>query len=231
MGDTLTLNLIKRQYNKHGVTLRGLRGRKYSSYGSAMQLLSGIAHWRVALAFALFCALATAFGDDATELLRYDRVALADGEYWRLLSGHFVHLGYPHLLLNLLGLLLVWLLVGRLYSTPQWLLVALASVLAIDAGFWFLDTDMRWYVGLSGMLHGLLLAGAVSGYRSLPAESLVIAAVVIAKLAYEQIVGPLPGSEALAGGSVIVNSHSYGAIGGALSAFIIRHSVRRPASI
>ena len=196
-----------------------------------MQILKGIAHWRAALVLGLLCVLATAFGDDARELLRYDRVALADGEYWRLLSGHLVHLGYPHLLLNLVGLLLVWLLVGRLYSTPQWLLVAVVSVLAMDAGFWFLDPDMRWYVGLSGMLHGVLLAGAIGGYRSLPAESIVIAAVVIAKLAYEQIVGPLPGSEALAGGSVIVNSHFYVAIGGALSAFIIRHRVRRPASI
>ena len=41
---------------------------------------------------------------------------IAEGEYWRLLSGHFAHLGYPHLALNLAGLLLVWLLVGRLYA-------------------------------------------------------------------------------------------------------------------
>jgi len=52
----------------------------------------------------------------------------------------------------LAGLLLVWLLVGLHYSTPQWLLVAAVTVLTMDAGFWFLDADMRWYVGLSGML-------------------------------------------------------------------------------
>jgi len=74
---------------------------------------------------------------------------------------------------------------------------------------------------LSGLLHGLLLAGAIAGVRSLPAESLVICAVVVAKLAYEQIAGPLPGSESVAGGAVVVNSHLYGAVGGALSAAII----------
>lgn len=185
------------------------------------QVRKRIKHWTVPLVVALVCVVAALPGDAARELLRYDRAAIADGEIWRLLSGHFTHLGYSHLLLNLTGLLLVWLLVGRLYRTPYWLLVAAGSVLAMDAGFWFLDTDMRWYVGLSGMLHGLLLAGAIGGIRSLPAESIVIGALVVAKLAYEQVVGPLPGSESVAGGSVVVNSHLYGAIGGALSAFAI----------
>jgi len=186
-----------------------------------MGLHKVIAHWKVALVVALVCVFAAAFGDDAREFLRYDRAAIADGEYWRLLSGHFVHLGYSHLALNLVGLLLVWLLVGRLYSTQRWLFVTVISIVVMDAGFWFLDADLRWYVGLSGLLHGLLLAGAIAGVRSLPAESLVICAVVVAKLAYEQIAGPLPGSESVAGGAVVVNSHLYGAVGGALSAAII----------
>jgi rhomboid family GlyGly-CTERM serine protease len=187
-----------------------------------MGLHKVIAHWKVPLVVALVCVFAAAFGDDAREFLRYDRAAIADGEYWRLLSGHFVHLGYAHLALNLVGLLFVWLLVGRLYNTQRWLLVTVISIVFMDAGFWFLDADLRWYVGLSGLLHGLLLAGAIAGVRSLPAESLVICAVVVAKLAYEQIAGPLPGSESVAGGAVVVNSHLYGAVGGALSAAIIR---------
>jgi rhomboid family GlyGly-CTERM serine protease len=185
------------------------------------KVLQRIAHWRVVLVIALLCVCIAAFGDAARELLRYERVAIAGGEYWRLLSAHFAHLGYPHLALNLAGLLLVWLLVGRLYSTWRWLLVAAFSIVVMDAGFWFVDSEMRWYVGLSGLLHGLLLAGAIAGFRSLPVESIVIAAVVVAKLAYEQIVGPLPGSESVAGAAVVVNAHLYGAIGGALAAAAI----------
>ena len=196
-----------------------------------MQILRRIAHWQVPLAFALVGAVAAVFGDAGRELLRYDRAAIGDGEYWRLLSGHFAHLGYSHLLLNLAGLLLVWLLVGRLYSTRRWILVAAISILAMDAGFWFLDAGMRWYVGLSGMLHGLLLAGAIREIRSLPGESIVICVVVVAKLAYEQLAGPLPGSESAAGGAVVVNSHLYGAIGGALAALVFWRRVRTPASI
>jgi hypothetical protein len=60
---------------------------------------------------------------------------------------------------------------------------------------------------------------------------MVICAVVVGKLLYEQLVGPLPGSESVAGGTVIVNAHLYGAVGGGLAAFFFWHRVRRPASI
>ncbi len=196
-----------------------------------MQILRPIAHWRMPLVFAVVGAVAVAFGDDGREVLRYDRAAIADGEYWRLLSGHIAHLGFRHLLLNLAGLALVWLLVGRRYRTRHWILVAAISVLLMDAGFWFVDAGMRWYVGLSGLLHGLLLAGAIRGLRSLPVESIVICTLLVAKLAYEQVAGPLPGAEAAAGGAVVVNSHLYGAIGGALSTLVFWRRVRTPASI
>jgi rhomboid family GlyGly-CTERM serine protease len=196
-----------------------------------MQILRRIAHWRMPLVFAVVGAVAVAFGDAGREVLRYDRAAIADGEYWRLLSGHIAHLGFRHLLLNLAGLALVWLLVGRRYSTRHWILVAAISVLLMDAGFWFVDAGMRWYVGLSGMLHGLLLAGAIRGLRSLPGESIVICTLLVAKLAYEQVAGPLPGAEAAAGGAVVVNSHLYGAIGGALSTLVFWRRVWTPASI
>ena len=196
-----------------------------------MQILRRIAHWQMPLVFAVVGAVAVAFGDDGREVLRYDRAAIADGEYWRLLSGHIAHLGFRHLLLNLAGLALVWLLVGRRYRTRHWILVAAISVLLMDAGFWFVDAGMRWYVGLSGLLHGLLLAGAIRGLRSLPVESIVICTLVVAKLAYEQVAGPLPGAEAAAGGAVVVNSHLYGAIGGALSTLVFWRRVRTPASI
>ena len=196
-----------------------------------MQFPRRFPDWQVPFALALACVVAAAWGDAARELLRYDRPAIAGGEAWRLLGGHFVHLGIQHLVLNLVVLVLVWLLVGRRYGTRQWLLVTAISVALMNAGFWWLDEGLRWYVGLSGLLHGLLLAGAIRGLRSLPAESVVICAAVVAKLAYEQLVGPLPGSEAAAGGAVVVNAHLYGAIGGALSACVFWRRVPTPASI
>ena len=164
------------------------------------------------------CVAIAVSGDTGRQLLQYDRVAISDGEYCRLLSGHFTHLGYSHLLLNLAGLVLVWLLVGSYYDNRSWLLVIAVSVATVSACFWWLERDLIWYVGLSGVLHGLLMAGAVRGLKSRPGESALLLVIVIAKLGYEQLAGPLPGSESASGGAVIVAAHLYGAIGGLLAA-------------
>lgn len=186
-----------------------------------MQIPRRFPDWQVPFVIALACIVAAAWGDAARELLRYDRVAIAGGQVWRLFSGHIVHLGYPHLVLNLAGLGVVWLLVGRRLGDRQWFLVAAICAAVIDAGFWWLDPDLVWYVGLSGLLHGLLAAGAIRGLRELPVESVAICVLLGAKLAYEQFVGPLPGSESTSGGAVVVNAHLYGAVGGALSGAIL----------
>jgi len=196
-----------------------------------MQILRRIAHWQIPIVFTLFSLVVAALGDEGRELLRYDHSAIADGELWRLLSGHFAHLSNSHMWLNLAGLLLVWLLVGRHFNTRQWYVVTMISIICMDSGFWFLDPDLSWYVGLSGLLNGLLIGGAIYGIRSLPGESIVILVLVVAKIVYEQFVGPLPGSESSSGGAVAVNAHLYGAVGGGLAAFIFWHRVRSPASI
>ena len=160
-------------------------------------------------------------GDGVTELLRYDRDAVGAGQIWRLLSGHIVHLGWAHFWMNAAGLVLVWLLVGDRFGPAAWLLAAAVIVAVIDLGFWFLYPELAWYVGASGLLHGLLVAGAIAGYRDAPAETAVILVLLIGKLGFEQIVGPLPGSASTAGGPVVVAAHGYGAAGGLCAALIL----------
>ncbi len=206
----------------------GLFNRGHSGLKDYVQ---GATYWQVAIALLLVCAMVAAFGDAGREILKYERLAIEDGQYWRLVTAHFAHLGTTHLLLNMAGLVLVWLLVGRYMSRLQWSLTVIMSMVAVSAGFWFIDTYMLWYVGLSGVLHGLLLAGAIQGFRSQPSESAVICAVVIGKLAWEQFSGPLPGSESVSGGEVVVNAHLFGAIGGLMAAAILWRSVSDRRSI
>jgi rhomboid family GlyGly-CTERM serine protease len=159
-----------------------------------------------------------ALGGDALRMAaRYDRAAVLDGAFWRLLSAHFVHLGWSHTLLNLAGLGLVWALVGRTLSGWRGAFVLLASIVAIDAGFLVNEPALEWYVGFSGALHGLFAAGVVSGMLEREREAWVLAALLAAKLAWEQLVGPVPLTESMAGGPVIESAHLYGAIGGALA--------------
>jgi hypothetical protein len=70
-------------------------------------------------------------------------------------------------------------------------------------------------VGLSGVLHGALAAGALGWWRqeSKPL-ALGLTAVLLGKLAWEQWHGALPLSGDM---PVVVDAHLYGAIGGSLA--------------
>jgi hypothetical protein len=104
------------------------------------------------------------------------------------------------------------------------------STAAIDLGLWFGAPQLEWYVGLSGLLHGMLAAGIMAGLADRSTEALLLGVIVAGKVAYEQFAGPLPGSEATSGGAVIVDAHLYGAIGGAVTAAALIR-VRREASL
>ncbi|MFO7592787.1 MAG: rhombosortase [Pseudomonadota bacterium] len=172
--------------------------------------------WQLPALLSVVAVILMAWGDAASLLLRYDRTALAQGEWWRLLTGHVVHLGWSHLLLNLVGLLLVWLLVGEAIRTVGWWLLLLVCAVFICAALWLLYPHLQWYVGLSGLLHGMLFGGAVVLFGVGDKGGALLALLVIVKLLAEQLWGPLPGSEAASGGTVIVEAHLYGALGGGL---------------
>lgn len=168
-------------------------------------------------------------GGDAMRIaLRVDRAAIGHGEWWRLATGHLVHLGWSHFALNLLGLALVWFLVGDRYGAGSWCIVMIATLAGIDLGLWFAEPDLSWYVGLSGLLHGVLAAGIVSAAMAGSREAWVLGFLVTGKLFWEQAVGPLPGSDNLAGGAVVVNAHLYGTLAGtAIACVFIRAPGRR----
>ncbi len=170
-------------------------------------------------------------GEAGRLALRFDRAGLDQGELWRLLTGHLVHLGWPHYWLNATALLLLSLLFGRLFSLAGWGLITVVSVAAVDLGLWFLEPSLHWYVGLSGVLHGFPAAAAVGLFRVRPVEAGVVAGLLAAKLLYENLLGPMPGSEAVSGGAVVVAAHLYGAAGGAAAALILRFRVRPSGSI
>jgi rhomboid family GlyGly-CTERM serine protease len=93
--------------------------------------------------------------------LEYRR-ALVAAEPWRLVTGHLVHLGWLHLLVNLAA----WSILARLYApdlgAPQQLLVLVASMLLISFGLAKAFPQIAWYRGLSGALHALYFAGAAA---------------------------------------------------------------------
>jgi rhomboid family GlyGly-CTERM serine protease len=165
-------------------------------------------------------------GDAGREWFSLDRPAIASGEVWRLVTGHVVHLGLSHLILNIAGLLLIWYLIGAVFSRSQWLIILVVDFVVVDIGLWFLEPQLVWYVGLSGILHGLLAAGVVGSIRTRRLDVIVLGIALLGKLIYEHVIGPLPGSEESTGGAVIVAAHLYGAIGGAIGASWIIYTSR-----
>jgi len=187
--------------------------------------------WLMPASLVAVSLAAEAFGETGRIALRYARSAIADGEAWRLVTGHIVHLGGSHLLMNALALAAIWALVGRHLPAVRWWAVLAIVIGGIDAGFWWLEPRLDWYVGLSGVLHGLLVAGLLAGLGDARAEALLLLALVAAKLAWEFVFGALPGSAAAAGGPVVVEAHLYGALAGAAAAAGLRIRVGRAASI
>lgn len=171
--------------------------------------------WLLGLTLALLVLLALG-GEPTTHLLRYERAAILGGDLWRLVTGHLVHGSTQHLLLNGAGLLLIGALFPRDYSPGEWLFIAFLSLVVIDLGFVFYEPQLTWYVGVSGVLHGALAAGAASWWeREARPLALALTAVLVGKLAWEQMQGALPLSGDL---PVVVDAHLYGALGGALAA-------------
>lgn len=158
------------------------------------------------------------FGGSATQLLRYDRAAIAAGECSRLLTAHFVHLTFRHVALDMVGLVLLWALFARDLSPRRWTIVLLIAAAAVDCGLWFRDPGIEWYLGASGVLHGAAAAAAFVRCRRGDLEGWVLAALLIAKLAYEQIHGAMPFD---GGMPVVVDAHLYAALGGLAAAILL----------
>ena len=171
----------------------------------------------VIVALLAVCALLAAGGDELRDLGRYERHAIESGEYWRLVSGHLVHLGLGHLWPNLAALAIIALLFDDVFSNADWLRTGVASAAAIDLGLYVLDPTVLWYVGLSGVLHGFVAAGALELLLRRQWLGAVLGVGLAAKLLFEQLFGPVPFTAESVGGPVVVAAHLYGSVGALLA--------------
>jgi rhomboid family GlyGly-CTERM serine protease len=175
-------------------------------------------HWPL-LSVLVPCLLLAALGDPARLWLRYDRTRIEHGQWWRLFTGNFVHLGMGHLLEDMAGLVLLWLLFEDVLKGRRMPLLVCAGAVAVGLGLLIGDPRVDWYVGISGALDTLWAAGSLGLIRKRDRFGWMLAAVLVVKLVYEQSFGALPFSSVSSGGLVIVDAHLYGALAGALIGF------------
>ena len=183
----------------------GEAANRLAAVATALQWDRG--RWLGLLLILLSLALVLVLGDSAGELLRYDRAAIGAGGWWRLLTAHAVHLGWHHLILNELGLVLLWSLFAQDYDPVQWCIIVFAGALAICSGLWWLSPRVGWYVGASGVLHAVMAAGTARHLAQRAWDRWILVLGLCGKLAWEQYGGP-------AGPLVVVDAHLYGALCG-----------------
>jgi rhomboid family GlyGly-CTERM serine protease len=157
------------------------------------------------------------FPDTWQLALQYQHDVILNGELWRLFTGHLTHLNGAHLLMNLTGLWLIWLLFYP-HENARTLCLYRLPVLLIGTSLalLLLSPEVAWYRGLSGVLHGLLALALLHHCRAQPLTGCLLLALFAIKIAWEQTGGPVAGSEAWIAGRVIVDSHLYGTIWGSL---------------
>ncbi|KKO47882.1 protease [Arsukibacterium sp. MJ3] len=148
------------------------------------------------------------------QLLAYQRESLASGELWRLITGHLLHSNLYHLLLNGGGLLIIMLLHASYQRQLALLWQLLFTAIVISSLMYWRQPDIQQYVGLSGVLHGLLFFGALLDIKTAKTGGVLLTLGILAKVAYEQYQGPDAELGQLINATVAIDAHWYGVIAG-----------------
>jgi len=151
-----------------------------------------------------------------TELLHYQRDLIINGELWRGLSSHFLHTNLNHYLLNISAVILLWMLHGQFYTHINYLVIFIVCAVTTTFGVYTFSPEITQYVGLSGVLHGVFVWGAIKDIQHKEKTGYFLLAAVLVKVIYEQFAGPSEDISTLISATVAIDAHLWGMIGGLL---------------
>jgi len=165
--------------------------------------------------------LLTAFENALFPLLSLEPTKVSAGELWRLFTANLVHFGWIHTLMNAAALLLCALAFFTECSFKKFSLLLLWCCVSVGVGIYCFNPEYSPYAGLSGAIHGLIVAGLLQT-RVYPIWVRVLALVLVsAKLVQENSAGyEATDLQALLPVAVAVESHLYGAVAGLVFAGI-----------
>ncbi|MBQ4863602.1 rhombosortase [Pseudoalteromonas sp. MMG013] len=177
------------------------------------------------LCLILLSTLLMLFNNNA--LLEFNRSLIEQHQWWRLFSSQFVHANWTHLGLNVLGIVFIWILHAEHRSPVCFALHTLFLAIWTGTGIWLFCPDINIYTGLSGLLHGVIVWGAIKdisvGMRS---GALLFIGIWI-KLGWEQWQGPSADVGALIESRVAIEAHLIGALGGLLLSATLLYSPKK----
>jgi rhomboid family GlyGly-CTERM serine protease len=100
------------------------------------------------------------FSGEAISFLQYDRLAIANGEIWRCLSGHWIHWSFDHFLWCVISFVVLGCLCEGI-SRKGYLATIMTASFVIPAVLWVFDSNMQTYRGLSGLASSIFVFGAL----------------------------------------------------------------------
>ncbi|MEW6677724.1 MAG: rhombosortase [Pseudomonadota bacterium] len=167
--------------------------------------------WLTGLAVVTATGLWLALGP-APPALVYDRAAIAQGEWWRLVTGHLVHSDAEHALWDIAALALIGSVI-EMHGRRRLALAILSGMIGVGVALWWWLPELERYCGLSGVLNTLFVLALHDLWEAHRHPVIpLVATGLIAKLA----------TESLAQGSLLVQTfwptvpeaHVAGCLGG-----------------
>ncbi|MGI1677322.1 MAG: rhombosortase [Cellvibrionaceae bacterium] len=168
----------------------------------------------IPLMLAITCLALAAANQHLDSVLAFDRTAIEQGEWWRIITANFLQLNWKHLALNLAGIIGIWFIFWGEFTKRWELLFLLISVISTTALLFFLSPNVKHYVGLSGALHGIFIAFCIASIRQHSTLSAIGIIGISIKLLNEQFLSSNSLIEQFIESSVIIDSHLWGAFGG-----------------
>jgi membrane associated rhomboid family serine protease len=142
--------------------------------------------------------------------------AVADGEWYRIVTAGFLHAGILHIALNMFVLYILGTLLEPAIGTPRFLAVYFVSLLAGSFGALLLTPDSHT-VGASGAIFGLMSAAfIIARHRGVEQLATQIGFYIIINIFFTIGVG-----------GISVGGHFGGLIAGALCGLLIVFAERR----
>ncbi|MES2663531.1 MAG: rhombosortase [Pseudomonadota bacterium] len=158
--------------------------------------------------------LITTLNVTLTDYFIFQRSAIFDGEWWRVITGQVTHFTFAHTLYNLVGLWTAhWLFHEQLNGRK---LNILWGILLLSVGLSLLMfSDWEFYAGLSGALHGYWIFGLLTTRTPTANWFLAAAGLLILKVIMEIFaLFPQDDIEHLMQAAVAVEAHSTGLLVG-----------------
>lgn len=175
------------------------------------------------LCLSILCLCIYLLNTTDPNFIDYNRQLITHGQYWRLISGNFNHTNEYHLILNITALLVIAGLHAQYYSSTHFSFIILYLASAVGIAIFILSPEVSLYVGLSGILHGLMVIGGACDIRNSMKTGWLLVLGTIGKVVYEQVFNNTEQMNKLIEAQVLTEAHLYGLVAGLIIIPLILH--------